>query len=137
LEGPLGLRLARRVVPMAGMSAGAVFLVLGVVAREPAVIVACFALALGGVGMAEGPFWITAIDLGGRRGGSAAGFLNTGGNVGGMLAPVITPVVGRVFGWGPAVALAALVCACGVVLWLGVRADESPGTPNGLPLVGP
>ena len=36
-------------------------LVLGVVAREPVWVVVWFALAMGAVGAAEGPFWATAI----------------------------------------------------------------------------
>ena len=63
---------SRKIVPMLGMLAGAVLLIGGVSAREPAWIVTWFALALGAVGMAEGPSWATAIDLGGRRGGSSA-----------------------------------------------------------------
>ena len=108
---------------MAGMAAGAALLALGVVAREPAWIVTWFALALGAVGLSEGPFWATAVELGGRRGGSSAALFNTGGNAGGMLAPVITPWVGQHVGWGYAVALGGLVCLGGVVLWLGIDLD--------------
>lgn len=120
LERASGARRARKIVPMAGMSAGAVLLALGVVAREPAWIAAWFALALGAVGTAEGPFWATATALGGRRRGSSAALFNTGGNAGGMLAPVVTPWVGEHYGWGPAVALGGLVCLAGVALWLGI-----------------
>ena len=37
--------------------------------------------------MSEGPFWVTAIELGGSQGGVSAALLNTGGNIGGILAP--------------------------------------------------
>jgi MFS family permease len=114
----------RRLVPMAGMSAGSALLVLGVLARDPAWIVGWFALALGAVEMAEGPFCATAIELGGRRGGSSAALFNTGGNAGGMLAPVVTPWVGLHFGWGAAVGLGAIVCLAGVLLWIGVIQAE-------------
>ncbi|MFO0889715.1 MAG: MFS transporter [Isosphaeraceae bacterium] len=107
----------RKVVPMIGMAAGAALLFAGVFAQEPAWIVAWFALALGAVGMAEGPSWATAIELGGRRGGSSAALFNTGGNAGGILAPIITPAVGNLLGWPYAVALGALVCLGGLVLW--------------------
>jgi MFS transporter, ACS family, D-galactonate transporter len=116
---------------MTGMAVGSGLLVLGVLATQPAWIVTWFALALGAVGMSEGPFWVTAIDLGGRRGGSSAAFFNTGGNIGGLLAPFLTPRVGRHFGWGFAVALGALVCLAGVLLWLGVD------TTKALPFAGP
>jgi len=58
------VRVAGGFVPMMGMSAGAVFLILGVLAREPIWIVACFALALGAVGMSEVPSGV-AVELGG------------------------------------------------------------------------
>ncbi len=74
--------------------------------------------------MAEGPFWVTAIELGARRGGSAAGLLNTGGNAGGMLAPVLTPWVGQYYGWGYAVALGAIICLLGAFFWLGIGQED-------------
>jgi MFS family permease len=126
LERAVGTPGSRRVVPMAGMTAGAVLLILGAFAREPAWIVFWFALALAAVGASEGPFWATAVELGGRRGGSSAAFFNTGGNAGGMLAPVVTPWVGQQLGWGYAVGLGGVVCLAGVVLWFWVDPGECP-----------
>lgn len=116
----------RRIVPMAGMAAGAILLLCGILARRPEWIVAWFALALLAVGMAEGPSWATAIDLGGQQGGSAAGILNFGGNAGGILAPIITPWVGQHLGWSYAVALGGIICLSGVVLWIWVDPAEKP-----------
>jgi MFS family permease len=127
LEHARGTSSSRRFVPMVGMSAGAGFLILGVLAREPVWIVTYFAMALGAVGMSEGPFWASAVELGGRRGGSSGALFNTGGNVGGLLAPVVTPWVGEMFGWGYAVALGGLICLVGVVLWFWIDLDERPG----------
>jgi ACS family D-galactonate transporter-like MFS transporter len=118
LERASGTIRTRRVVPMAGMTAGALLLILGAVEESPGWIVAWFALALAAVGAAEGPFWATAVELGGRRGGSAAALFNTGGNAGGLLAPIVTPMVGQYFGWGYAVGLGGVICLLGVVLWL-------------------
>lgn len=120
-----GARWGRRIVPMAGMGAGALLLACGVLARDPAWIVTWFALALAAVGAAEGPFWATAVGLGGRRGGSAGALFNAGGNVGGSLAPVITPWVGQHCGWPWSVALGSVVCLAGVVLWLGIDPTAS------------
>jgi ACS family D-galactonate transporter-like MFS transporter len=125
LEETLGPGIARRGVPMAGMILGGLFLIAGLFAAEPSWIVLWFSLALGAVGTAEGPFWVTAIELGGRRGGSAAAVFNTGGNAGGLLAPVLTPWVGEHYGWTWAVALGALVCLVGVALWTFIEVGPS------------
>lgn len=111
---------SRKIVPMAGMGAGAALLGLGLVTHDPRWIVAWFSLALGAVGAAEGPFWVTAIERGGRRGGSAAALMNTVGNAGGILAPILTPWVGQRYGWPSAVILGSLVCVAGLFLWLGI-----------------
>ncbi len=125
LEEAFGPRRGRKIVPMAGMLSGAGLLILGVLARDPAWIVTWFALALGAVGTAEGAFWVTAIELGRRRGGSSAAILNTGGNAGGMLAPVLTPWIGELCGWGYAVGLGALISLLGVLLWVGIEVEEN------------
>jgi MFS family permease len=130
LERAAGTGRSRRIVPMAGMAAGAGLLALGVFASEPLWIVTWFALALGAVGTAEGPFWVTAVELGGRRRGSSAALFNTGGNAGGMLAPVVTPWVGQNHGWGYAVGLGALICLAGVAFWLGVETGGGPNSPE-------
>jgi ACS family D-galactonate transporter-like MFS transporter len=126
MEHSRGRSWGRKVVTMVGMSMGAALLIAGVYAHEPMWIVAWFALALGAVGMAEGPSWATAIDLGGRRGGSAAALFNTGGNAGGILAPIITPWIGQRLDWGYAVALGSLICVFGVSLWFWVDPHEKP-----------
>jgi MFS transporter, ACS family, D-galactonate transporter len=126
LERSSGTIRARRVVPMVGMTAGALLLILGAFAQSPAWIVTWFALALAAVGAAEGPFWATAVELGGRRGGSAAALFNTGGNAGGLLAPIVTPLVGQYFGWAYAMGLGGVICLLGVVLWFWIDPDEQP-----------
>src|SRR5262249_44971791 len=127
LEHTIATPRSRAIVPMAGMAAGALLLALGTLARDPAWIVFWFALALGAVGATEGPFWATAVELGGRRGGSSAAFFNTGGNAGGMLALVVTPWVGTQLGWGYAVGVGGLVCLAGTVLWLWIDPGDRPG----------
>jgi MFS family permease len=112
-----GYRTGRAIVPVAGMLTGAVFLLLGIAVKQPEGIVACFAIALASVGAVEAPTWTTAVELGGRRGGMAAGICNTGGNAGGLVAPIVTPLVGTRFGWPMAIALGSAVCLLGVVLW--------------------
>ncbi len=119
-----GHRFGRRVVVVCGMLAGAWFLGQGVLAEEPGWIVLWFALALAAVGATEGPFWATAVELGGRRGATSAGIFNTGGNAGGVLAPVVTPLVSDAFGWPWGIGLGGLVCLAGACLWFWINPAE-------------
>jgi MFS family permease len=112
-----GYRTGRAIVPVAGMIVGAVFLILGIVVKNPEGIVVCFSIALAAVGGAEAPTWTTAVELGGRRGGLAAGICNTGGNAGGLVAPVLTPFVAGRLGWEAAIGVGSAVCLVGVLLW--------------------
>jgi ACS family glucarate transporter-like MFS transporter len=121
-----GYRWGRAAVPIGGMLLSAALLLVGIQVSEPNVIVFCFALALAAVGACEGPCWATAIELGGRRGGTAAGIFNTGGNVGGLIAPTLTPWISGRFGWGWGIALGSIACLLGVGLWLGIDAGERP-----------
>ena len=115
------------------MLAGAACLGLGLLTRQPLWIVVWFSLALAAVGGTEGPFWATAIDIGGRRGATAAGIFNTGGNAGGVVAPIITPLVSTYLGWQSAIALGSAVCLAGVVLWYWIdpRRPEDAATKTG------
>src|SRR5262249_18686897 len=103
LQRGVGLRVGRAIIPIVGMLAAAGFLALGLQTQYPEQIVLWFSLALGSLGMSEGAFWATAIELGGRRGATAAGVVNTGGNVGGLIAPVLTPWVQSIMpsAWDP------------------------------------
>jgi MFS family permease len=79
---------ARGWIAAGGMVAAAGLLGLGIMARGPDRIVAWFALAMGAIGVTESLFWVTAVERGGSRGGTAAAIMNTGGNAGGVIAPV-------------------------------------------------
>jgi sugar phosphate permease len=119
-----GYRLGRAMVPVAGMIASAVFLILGLFATHEIAIVILFSCALASVGACEGPLWATAIDLGGKRGGTSAGIFNTGGNLGGIVAPVLTPAVSEVYGWEVGISLGAIFCLIGVILWIWIDPSE-------------
>jgi MFS family permease len=127
----LGPRRGLTFVPVAGLTLAALLTPCGLLLREPAGVVAVFALAMVAAGMTEGPSWTAAVLIGGRSGGTAAGVMNTGGNAVGLLAPVLTPWIGEYFGWNAAVAVAAGVCLAGAALYLAVdpaqRLDEPAG----------
>jgi MFS family permease len=120
-------------VPVAGLCAGAVLLLLGVVAQQTFLIVTLLSLALAAVGATEAPIWTMATELGGRYGGTAAAICNTGGNAGGLIAPIITPLVsgwlGRQLsdeqvGWQLGIALGSLIAIFGAVLWYWIRPPQ-------------
>jgi MFS family permease len=134
LQSMWGSGKSRAVVPILGMVAGAVFLWLGLIVEGIDGIVTCLALALAGVGACESTVWTTAVELGGRQGGTAAGICNTGGNLGGLIAPVLTPVfshaviaifaVSKQVGWQWGIALGGLICFLGAILWWWVDPRE-------------
>lgn len=118
------LRPRRALVPVCGMVLGALLLGGGVMAKTPFWIVLWFSLALGAVGAAEGSFWSTAVEAGGKFGGTAAAIVNTGGNGGGMLAPVLTPWVSAAFGWPVGIALGGVICFAGALCWVGIKPEK-------------
>jgi sugar phosphate permease len=126
LIGVIGYRRARAAVAVAGMVGCALLLSASTLITNPEGIVICFALALGAVGLSEGPVWVTAIDVGGKGGsGRSSAIANTGGNFGGLLSPYITPLVsgwlaaelGQQAGWAWGLRLGSLICLAGALLW--------------------
>jgi MFS family permease len=130
LERALGYRQGRAAVPIAGMLTGALMLGLGVLAANPLWVVLWFSLALGSVTSAEASFWLTAVELGRSKGTTAAGILNTGGNVGGLLAPMVTPWVGITFGWPWAMTLGAIVIFVGAFVWIWILPPDETTSPK-------
>jgi ACS family glucarate transporter-like MFS transporter len=118
-----GLRSGRRVVPLVGMTLSAGLLFAGASGMGTLATVAFLSLALGFSASAEGPFWASAIDLGGRRAGSACGILNTGGNAGGILAPILTPLFAGKFGWAGGLYFGSVVVLLGVLAWFFIDAS--------------
>lgn len=115
-------------VPRVGMIASALLLLLGILATQTFWIVLWFTLSLAFLGLCEGVFWTTAVELGGRRGGTAAAIMNTGGNGIGLLAPVITPLVSSQLGWTWGISLGAIIGLAGAICWFWIdpqqRTDE-------------
>ena len=123
----LGVRAGRGLISGTGMVLSAAFLLAGVLAKDPIWIVTWFTLALGAMGASEGPFWATAVDIGGRSGGAASALCNTGGNPGGLIAPVLTPWVSERWGWPWGISLGGIICFLGAACWCGID-PRSAGT---------
>lgn len=121
MERRYGRAHGRKIIPVAGMVLGALFLCFGLVSTQPSLILTCFSLSLGAVGAAEGPFWRTAVEIGGVHGGTAAAIINIGGNGVGLLAPYFTPVVSAAIGWKWGISIAALAAISGALCWIPIR----------------
>jgi ACS family D-galactonate transporter-like MFS transporter len=121
----LGHGAGSRAIVFIGMGLCALFGLLGTGTRDPQTVTLYFAMAMGALGLCEGIFWTTGPVLEKRNGALACAMLNTGGNGIGLLAPVLTPVIADAFGWAAAIVVAAIVCAVGGALWLGVKAPAA------------
>jgi MFS family permease len=130
----------RALVPVIGLfGSGAVF-ELGLLASDPQATLAAFAVAAALIGACEGAFWTTAVQLGGRFGGTTGALMNTVGNAGGTLSPFLTPVLSGFFaatygedsGWRLGLAVAGVIVMLGAVLWWGIDAGtpDDPGQPG-------
>jgi sugar phosphate permease len=117
------------------MVSSAIFLAFGVLGNEITWTVVWLALALFAIGTAESPTWTAVVEFGGRRGGTAAAILNTGGNLGGLLAPMVTPIVSHAVrdafhlsdlaGWQCGILLAGVICLLGATLWGWIRTNDT------------
>jgi len=116
----LGPAWGRRVVPMAGLVGGSVFIAVGARTTNAVVAAVCLALATALVLSVEGPFWATMTELAGPKSGAAGGVMNMGSNLGGLISPALTPVLAASIGWENALHVAAALSVAGGLLWLGI-----------------
>ncbi len=115
----------RSLVPMLAMFASGAVFELGLITARPQATQVAFVVSAALLGACEAAFWTTAVELGGRYGGSAAGLMNTGGNAGGTLSPYITPLLSGLFaerygadlGWRLSLAIAGMIVFAGGAFW--------------------
>jgi MFS family permease len=120
-----GPKFGRRIVPLVGLTMGALLLILGVTTADTASATVLLALAIGFASFCEGPFWALAIDIGGTQVGAAGGILNAGGNVGGFFSPVLTPLVAKYFGWSWGLYAGSVMVVLGALAcWFVDASDE-------------
>ncbi len=112
-----GPQFGRRIVPIVGLTLGAVFTYAGT-ASVGFTAVVCLSLAFGLAGFCEGPFWATVTELAGEQVGGAGSILNTGAQIGGFFAPILTPMIAAWAGWkwglyaGCLIALSGVIAVC-------------------------
>ncbi len=125
-----GRKAGRRLVPIVGLSLSAILLYLGTNLTVPIAVATLLSLALGFASCSEGPFWASAIDVGGREVGAACGILNTGGNLGGFLAPVVTPYIASHVGWSWGLYFGSMVVMVGVLAWFFIDPTKTVSDPG-------
>jgi sugar phosphate permease len=124
LERSGDLKMARRLVAVAGFVLAAVTIPLAVLSHAPLVSVAWFALAVFGLELTVGVSWAVALDVGGSFAGSVSSVMNTFGNIGGALASVLTAYIVRDFGWTPGFMVLATLCGLAAILFLWIDASK-------------
>jgi ACS family glucarate transporter-like MFS transporter len=132
-----GARRGARVLPVVGLVGSALLLAAGAFAASPALAVALLAGSFGLNQITEASFWATTISVGGRHASSAAGVLNTGGNLVGFVGALVVPVTARALGWPWAIASGALAALVGALLWVWIRGDRPMALAGVLPPAGP
>jgi MFS transporter, ACS family, D-galactonate transporter len=120
-----GAQFGRRIVPVAGLSLGALFLYLGT-GRAGLAAVLCLALSCGLASCCEGPFWAIVTDLGRGQVGGASSILNTGAQIGGFFAPVLTPLIAGRAGWHWALYAGCLFAISGVIAVYAIKLAPPP-----------
>jgi ACS family glucarate transporter-like MFS transporter len=111
-----GPQFGRRVVPISGLTLGAILVYIGTI-TSGLLAVACFSLAFGFAAFCEGPFWAAVTQMAGERLGRASSILNTGAQIGGVFAPIVTPWIAARAGWASGLhagGLAALSAAVAI-----------------------
>ncbi len=126
-----GRARGRRLVPMVALTLSAFLLFAGANLTSTAAVVTVLCLSLGFAASTEGPFWATAIDVGGEHAGTSGAILNTGGNLGGLLAPVVTPFIASKAGWSWGLYAGSIIVMMGVAAWPFIgRSERAASTPS-------
>jgi len=115
----------RRLVPIVGMGGAGVFISIGAHTANAWVAALSLAVATALVLSVEGPFWTTVAGIAGARSGTGGAIMNTGCNLGGLISPMLTPILGEMFGWEPALHVAAGLSVLAAVAWLWISPAEA------------
>ena len=121
----IGLRAARRRFGTGGyvLAAVATFLATQVSNGYGAAVL----IAIGGACsmLTLAPAWATAVDVGGRHAGVAAGTMNTVGQVGGILSPIVLAYIVDATGdWNLPLMVLAGIYAVAALAWLAINPDQ-------------
>jgi MFS transporter, ACS family, glucarate transporter len=129
-----GVRLGLRIIPLVSIPAAGVLQFAAVDATNAYMAVAALALCYAAVELNEGPYWAAIMHIGRADTMSAAGILNTGGNLGGLICTPIVAYLSEHHEWTLAFLIGTAFAAVSAALWLLVdpsrvaRVRTVPGT---------
>jgi MFS transporter, ACS family, glucarate transporter len=129
-----GVRLGLRIIPLVSIPAAGVLQFAAVDATNAYMAVAALALCYAAVELNEGPYWAAIMHIGRADTMSAAGILNTGGNLGGLICTPIVAHLSEHHEWTLAFLIGTAFAAVSAALWLLVdpsrvaRVRTVPGT---------
>jgi ACS family glucarate transporter-like MFS transporter len=131
VQGRLGPVWGRRLIPILGMGGAGVLISIGAHTTQAWLAAVALAVATALVLSVESPFWTTVAGLAGDRSGTGGAIMNTGCNIGGVVSPMLTPMLGEMFGWEPALHLAAGLSVVAALAWFWItpRALTASGSP--------
>ncbi len=117
---------ARTPFAVSGFILSAAFLIIGSQVTTVWIMMVCFMISLGSIGMVQVSIWPTCTDLGGNMTGSVTGWTNFWGNFAGALGPIFTALlVGLTSSWGTALTVMGIAALVGAGLWLLVHPERS------------
>ena len=119
----------RPLVPATGMILSGVVLAFGIISHDVRWMVTWFTLSLAILGLCEGSFWTTAVEIGGDHGATTAAIMNTGGNGIGLLAPLLTPIISARLSWQWGIGVGAIVAFLGGLCWLCITPNHARPAP--------
>jgi MFS transporter, ACS family, glucarate transporter len=118
------LKVARRVVALAGFLLAAVFILPATFTQHSTASVMYSCVAVFGLEVTVGVSWAIPLDIAGDYAGSVASVMNTFGNLGSAVSPVLLAYLVGLYGWNMPFLVCAVLCAGGAVLSLGINADK-------------
>jgi len=119
-----GQKAGRRIVPIISLTLSAALLCVGINLTGTVATVAFLSLSFGCASISDGPYWASAISLGGKQVGAACGILNTGGNLGG-LAPLVTPFIAAYASWSWGLYFASIILMAAVLTWFFIDPSQT------------
>ena len=118
------LKVARRVVALAGFVLAAVFILPATFTHSSTASVLYSCVAVFGLEVTVGVSWAIPLDIAGDYAGSVASVMNTFGNLGSAVSPVLLAYLVGLYGWNMPFLVCAVLCAGGALLSLGINADK-------------